>query len=170
MRKGCRACMAALYVSRQDERSSGWTPCISPSPSSCVKMRPVHSDHGALTYVSRMSGPDIHTMIGAVSPARQKWAALEGSTFAACGRCMSTASDIASRCRRAASSWMSCFLVFRVSCIKSVAFSRLYVSDGEDLLQDIPANILHRPGARSPEKGYVSVQKVNGYTHEGVQI
>src|SRR5215510_11435558 len=90
-------------------------------------MRLVHSDHGALTDVSRVSGPAIHTIIGAVSTARQKWAALAGSTSVACGRCMSTASYSASRCRRATSSWISCFLVFRVSCIGAVAFSRLYV-------------------------------------------
>src|SRR5262245_6782128 len=127
MQKGCRACTAALYVPRQDERSSGWIPFISPSSSSCVKMRPVHSDHGALIYVSRVSGSDIHTIIGAVSTARQKWAGLAGSTSVACGRCLSTASYSASRCRRATSSWISCFLVFRVSCIGSVAFSRLCV-------------------------------------------
>src|SRR2546428_5261035 len=150
MRKGCRACTAALYVSRQDERSSGWTPSISPSPSSCVKVRPVHSDHGALTYALRVSGLDIHTITGAVSTARQKWAALAGSTSVACWRCMSTASYIASRCCRATNSWMSCFLVFRVSCIGSVAFL-VRVPLTERTYCWI-ALALYSSGARSPGK------------------
>ena len=46
---------------------------------------------------------------------------LSGSASAVCWCCLLKTSHDASRCRRATSSWISCFLVFLVSCIGAVA-------------------------------------------------